>query len=98
MMPPGEIDEPLRKRLVRAGTAPDLGSLAQRLRDIILLLRRDDIAMDYALLAGQLFLWQQPGGPDTVRTEWGRSFHALRKQDTPHSPTDTAATDHKDAS
>ncbi|MGW7433299.1 type I-E CRISPR-associated protein Cse2/CasB [Streptomyces sp. NPDC054861] len=98
MMPAGEIDETLRKRLVRAGTAPDLAALAQRLRDIVLLLRRDDIAMDYALLAGQLYLWQQPGGPDTVRTEWGRSFHALRTQDTPHSPTDPATPDTKDAS
>lgn len=76
MMTPGEIDEPLRKRLVRAGTAPDLTTLAQRLRDIVLLLRREDIALDYALLAGQLYTWQRPGGADTVRREWGRSFHA----------------------
>ncbi|MEU1126069.1 type I-E CRISPR-associated protein Cse2/CasB [Streptomyces sp. NPDC005899] len=76
MMKPGEIDEPLRKRLVRAGTAPDLASLGQRLRDIVVLLRREDIPLDYALLAGQLYTWQRPGGADTVRREWGRSFHA----------------------
>lgn len=76
MMKPGEIDEPLRKRLVRAGTAPDLTALAQRLRDIVVLLRREDIPLDYALLAGQLYTWQRPGGADTVRREWGSSFHA----------------------
>ncbi|GHB18924.1 MULTISPECIES: type I-E CRISPR-associated protein Cse2/CasB [Streptomyces] len=76
MMKPGEIDEPLRKRLVRAGTAPDLTSLAQRLRDIVVLLRRADIPLDYALLAGQLYTWQRPGGADIVRREWGNSFHA----------------------
>ncbi|MER6240843.1 type I-E CRISPR-associated protein Cse2/CasB [Streptomyces clavifer] len=76
MMKPGEIDEPLRKRLVRAGTAPDLTSLAQRLRDIVVLLRRADIPLDYALLAGQLYTWQRPGGADIVRREWGSSFHA----------------------
>ncbi|MFI6063434.1 type I-E CRISPR-associated protein Cse2/CasB [Streptomyces sp. NPDC051286] len=76
MMKPGEIDEPLRKRLVRVGTAPDLTALAQRLRDIVLLLRREQFPLDYALLAGQLYHWQQPGGPDAVRREWGRSFHA----------------------
>ncbi|MFD8822763.1 type I-E CRISPR-associated protein Cse2/CasB [Streptomyces sp. NPDC059605] len=81
MMTPGEIDEPLRKRLVRAGTAPDLTSLAQRLRDIVLLLRREQFPLDYALLAGQLYHWQQPGGPDAVRGEWGRSFHAWREDD-----------------
>ncbi|MFJ6565641.1 type I-E CRISPR-associated protein Cse2/CasB [Streptomyces sp. NPDC091412] len=76
MMKPGEIDEAVRKRLVRAGTAPDLAVLAQRLRDIVVLLRREDIGLDHALLAGQLYTWQWPGGADTVRREWGRSFHA----------------------
>ncbi|MEU0133095.1 type I-E CRISPR-associated protein Cse2/CasB [Streptomyces sp. NPDC006296] len=87
MMTPGEIDEPLRKRLVRAGTAPDLTSLAQRLRDIVVLLRRADIPLDYALLAGQLYTWQRPGGADAVRREWGSSFHAWHDQDaeTPES-------------
>lgn len=81
LMSAGEIDEPLRKRLVRAGTAPDLPTLAQRLRDIIVLLRRAEVRLDYALLAGQLYQWQWPGGADTVRTEWGRSFHAWREDD-----------------
>ncbi|MFH9982524.1 type I-E CRISPR-associated protein Cse2/CasB [Streptomyces sp. NPDC017179] len=76
MMKPGEIDEPVHKRLVRAGTAPDLAVLAQRLRDIVVLLRREDIQLDHALLAGQLYTWQWSGGADTVRREWGRSFHA----------------------
>ncbi|MFJ9480298.1 type I-E CRISPR-associated protein Cse2/CasB [Streptomyces mirabilis] len=108
MMKPGEIDEPLRKRLVRVGTAPDLTTLAQRLRDIVLLLRRDQVPLDYALLAGQLYRWQQPGGPDDVRREWGRSFHAWHEQDqktdaqTPVGATamttDTSDPTHKDAS
>ncbi|WP_327374444.1 type I-E CRISPR-associated protein Cse2/CasB [Streptomyces sp. NBC_01216] len=76
MMKPGEIDDSLRKRLVRAGTAPDLTTLSQRLRDIVVLLRREGFELDYALLAGQLHVWQRPGGADTVRREWGRSFHA----------------------
>ncbi|MGJ3561267.1 type I-E CRISPR-associated protein Cse2/CasB [Streptomyces sp. INA 01156] len=66
----------MHKRLVRAGTAPDLATLAQRLRDIVVLLRREGFELDYALLAGQLYTWQRPGGADTVRREWGRSFHA----------------------
>ncbi|MEU9313449.1 type I-E CRISPR-associated protein Cse2/CasB [Streptomyces sp. NPDC048256] len=76
LMPHDGIDEPVRKRLVRAGTAPDLTALSQRLRDLIVLLRRADVPLDYGLLAGQLYTWQQPGGADTVRREWGRSFHA----------------------
>ncbi|EYT83371.1 CRISPR-associated protein [Streptomyces sp. Tu 6176] len=79
MMPADGTDEPIRKRLVRAGTAPDLVALAQRLRDIVALLRRDDVPLDYALLAGQLYLWQWPDGPGTVRRAWGRSFHEQRQ-------------------
>ncbi|MBM9624589.1 type I-E CRISPR-associated protein Cse1/CasA [Streptomyces zhihengii] len=74
MMRPGEIDEPLRKRMVRAGTAADLPALTNRLRDIIVYLRRDSVPIDYALLAGQFYTWQQPDGADAVRQEWGRSF------------------------
>jgi CRISPR system Cascade subunit CasB len=104
MMKPGEIDEPVHKRLVRAGTSPDLPVLAQRLRDIVVLLRREDIELDHAQLAGQLYLWQWPGGADTVRREWGRSFHAWQGKPTDGQPsstgtftTSTANTD-KDAS
>ncbi|MGP3749873.1 type I-E CRISPR-associated protein Cse2/CasB [Streptomyces sp. IBSNAI001] len=89
LMKPGEIDEPLLKRLVRAGTAPDLTSLAQRLRDIVVLLRRADIPLDYALLAGQLYTWQRPGGADIVRREWGSSFHAWHGK-TAEKPGDSA--------
>jgi CRISPR system Cascade subunit CasB len=97
LMPAGEIDEPVRKRFVRAGTSATLPVLATRLREIVLLLRGKDIALDYALLADQLYRWQQPGGPDRVRRSWGRSFHAYRT--TPDENTDgAAATDPKDAS
>ncbi|MGC9499269.1 type I-E CRISPR-associated protein Cse2/CasB [Streptomyces sp. WG7] len=75
VMPADGTDAPVRKRLVRAGTAPDMVTLTQRLRDIVALLRRDDVPLDYALLAGQLYLWQWPDGPAAVRRRWGRSFH-----------------------
>ena len=55
LMPPGEIDEPIRRRFVRVGTASSPESLAYRLREIISLLRRDSIPLDYALLAEQLY-------------------------------------------
>ncbi|WP_447040479.1 type I-E CRISPR-associated protein Cse2/CasB [Streptomyces sp. DSM 118878] len=90
LMPPGEIDDAVRKRLVRAGSAPDLPSLSQRLRDLIVLLRRADIPLDYGLLAGQLYAWQWPGGADQVRTEWGRSFHAWQEP-AANDPTTSAA-------
>ncbi|MGA5120904.1 type I-E CRISPR-associated protein Cse2/CasB [Streptomyces pseudogriseolus] len=97
LMPADGIDEPVRKRLVRAGTAPDLVSLTQRLRDIVTLLRREDIPLDYALLAGQLYCWQWPDGPAAVRRRWGRSFHEQRRPRPIPDENTTPDTD-KDAS
>ncbi|MGW9436110.1 type I-E CRISPR-associated protein Cse2/CasB [Streptomyces sp. NPDC055607] len=91
LMPANDIDDSLRKRLVRAGNAPDLTTLAQRLRDIVTLLRREDVPLDYALLAGQLYQWQWPGGADRVRIAWGRSFHAWQDHRDHRSEQDNPA-------
>ncbi|MCL7381288.1 type I-E CRISPR-associated protein Cse2/CasB [Streptomyces sp. 35G-GA-8] len=77
--PGPEIDEPTRKRFVRVGTAATPAVLAGRLRDLVLLLRRDTIPLDYALLADQLHTWQQPGGSTSVRRSWGRSYLAVHR-------------------
>lgn len=84
-----EIEEPLRQRLVQAGKATSVATLAFRLRGIVQLLRRDAVPLDYGLLADHLFLWQRPGGRSRVRAAWGRGF-------TTHRPTpsgDPADTD-----
>ena len=93
LMPVGEILEPIRKRFVRAGTAPTLDLLGTRLREITVLLRGAEITLDYALLADQLHRWQEPGGPDEVRRSWGRSFQAYH----PKSAAEEASADLTDA-
>ncbi|MDR3083874.1 MAG: type I-E CRISPR-associated protein Cse2/CasB [Streptomyces sp.] len=96
LMAPGEIDEPLRRRFVRAGTASDLTTLGQRLRDIVTLLRGREVRLDYALLAAQLYQWQWPGGAHAVRSAWGSSFHAWREEHETRSsgaPADAASAD-----
>lgn len=95
LMPVGEIDEPIRRRFVRVGTAPDLEALAYRLREIVSLLRRDSIPLDYAMLARHLYQAQTPEGMRRVRQSWGRSFHAYRPQNTQAKTTsaDEATTD-----
>ncbi|MGP4091860.1 type I-E CRISPR-associated protein Cse2/CasB, partial [Streptomyces sp. KR55] len=67
LMAERDAGDAVLKRFVRIGTAPDLPALARRLREIVLLLRDEDIPLDYALLARQLYQWQWPGGPETVR-------------------------------
>ncbi|WP_433379378.1 type I-E CRISPR-associated protein Cse2/CasB [Streptosporangium sp. CA-115845] len=79
---PGGIDEPIRRRFVRAGTSDTRAALADRLREIVSLLRRESIPLDYALLARQLYQAQFPEGLRQVRQSWGRSFHAYRPDTT----------------
>lgn len=95
-----EIDEPIRRRFVRIGTASTFAVLAERLRAMITLLRRESIPLDYAQLAAQLYRAQLPGGMPRVRDEWGRGFHAYRptnQTETTPSPSatgdETTATD-----
>ncbi len=94
LMPPGELDGPTLKRFVAAGAASTLPVLANRLRGLALLMRQQDVGLDYARLTEQLCRWQRPAGRDTVRRAWGRSFHT-------RTSTSTAAkndgTDTKDA-
>ncbi|MFH9689321.1 type I-E CRISPR-associated protein Cse2/CasB [Streptomyces sp. NPDC021019] len=70
-----EEDSPLRKRLVRVGTAESLDSVAVRLREIVMLLRGAREPLDYARLAGQLYRWQHRPDRAGVQREWGREFH-----------------------
>ncbi|MFF4330712.1 type I-E CRISPR-associated protein Cse2/CasB [Streptomyces sp. NPDC001591] len=79
-----DSDEPIRKRLLRAGTATTFDVLSHRLRELVVLLRKAEIPLDYGLLADHLEQWQKPGGPTQVRQAWGRGFHAYRL------PTDAA--------
>ncbi|MFA1551772.1 type I-E CRISPR-associated protein Cse2/CasB [Actinomadura chokoriensis] len=102
LMPPGEIDEPIRRRFVRVGTAGSLDVLAYRLREIISLLRRDSVPLDYSALAEQLYHAHTPDGLARVRRKWGRSFHAYRPsqnrggQPRPDRMTPDGTTDDKD--
>jgi CRISPR system Cascade subunit CasB len=90
LAPAAEIDEPTRKRFVRAGTAATPVVLAARLRDLVLLLRREAVPLDYGLLADQLCTWQRPGGPQSVRRSWGRSYLAAHRP-APGDGTEEAA-------
>lgn len=80
LMPTGDIDEPLRKKFVQAGSAVDHAIRADRLRGIVQLLRAGDVPLDYGLLADQLYEIRTPAGAARVRREWGRGFQAYRHE------------------
>ncbi|MFC5804283.1 type I-E CRISPR-associated protein Cse2/CasB [Streptomyces formicae] len=87
----------VRKRFVRLGASRTVEELSDRLRELVSLLRRDSIPLDYAVLAQQIYRWQQPAARDTVRGSWGRSYqaHQPKKFATTDSGSD-AGTDPKD--
>ncbi|MFO7272895.1 MAG: type I-E CRISPR-associated protein Cse2/CasB [Sphaerobacter thermophilus] len=93
LMPEHTIDEPIRRRFVRLGTATDLEALAYRLREIVSLLRREAIPLDYALLASQLYQAQFPDGLRQVRRQWGRSFHTYRTESSSNGEVETVKDD-----
>lgn len=85
LMPVDRIDEPIRQRFVRVGMAGSPEVLAYRLREIVSLLRRDSIPLDYALLAQSLYRAHTPDGLAQVRRQWGHGFHTHRP---PHDSGD----------
>ncbi|MEU5885011.1 type I-E CRISPR-associated protein Cse2/CasB [Spirillospora sp. NPDC047279] len=87
LMPRGDIEETIRRRFVRLGTAATADILAYRLREIVSLMRGAGVPLDYGRLAGQLYLAQTPDGMHQVRREWGRSFHTYKPDDTDQSST-----------
>ncbi|WP_016906476.1 type I-E CRISPR-associated protein Cse2/CasB [Streptomyces xiaopingdaonensis] len=80
LMPPGEIDEPLRRRFVRVAGAASANVLAYRLRELVLLLRRAGEPLDYARLADQIEQALDPHRHLRTRQEWGREFHSWRRK------------------
>ncbi|MGP4102536.1 type I-E CRISPR-associated protein Cse2/CasB [Nonomuraea sp. KM90] len=95
LMPNGSLDEPIRKRFVRLGTATTPAVLTDRLRQVVILLRNASIPLDYGILARQLYQAQDPDGLRQVRQRWGRSFHSYRPAGS-RTDADAAASSDKD--
>lgn len=89
LMPTDVINEPIRRRFVRIGTATSLSQLTHRLREVITLLRNNAEPLDYAALAEQLYRWQHPAHRGAVQREWGRNFYARPRaaKSTENAPT-----------
>ncbi|ADH66720.1 type I-E CRISPR-associated protein Cse2/CasB [Nocardiopsis dassonvillei] len=98
LMPTGDIDEPLRRRFVQAGSAVHHATRLDRLRGIVQLLRAEDVPLDYGLLADQLHDARTRPGAEHVRRAWGRGFQAYRHSEgTDAGGIDTGGTEADDA-
>ena len=65
----------VQRRFNAFATARDMPECMHHLRGLIQLLRSENIALDYAQLAGELYEFQQPEGAARVRLRWGQDFY-----------------------
>ena len=57
-------------------TADSVAGLSHYLRGLVQLLRAQDIPLDYAALARDVYLYQNPDTAGQVRLRWGQDFYA----------------------
>ncbi len=82
MLVTGDDDrERVERRFNNLATADNMQGVSHYLRELIHLLRADDIGLDYALLAKDLYVYQFPELAAGVRLHWGQDFYsALNKK------------------
>ena len=66
--------ERISRRFYPAVTASDMMELSHHLRGLVSLLRSESIPMDYARLAADLYLFQNPDEADRIKLRWGEDF------------------------
>ena len=67
--------ERVRRRLIVAASAQDIGELAYHLRALVRLLRDAGQPLDYPALAKELYLWQTPRGIERIKLQWAEDFY-----------------------
>ena len=72
-----DADSPaaVRRRFSALGPAMTYDAVVYHVRGLISLLKQRRIALDYGLLADDLYALQRPEGSDRVRALWGRDFY-----------------------
>jgi CRISPR system Cascade subunit CasB len=75
-----ENKERITRRFNQIATSADLLEMSQHLRGTVQLLRGAGICLDYARLAGDLYLYQNPNCQTDVRLRWGQDYYQVLNQ------------------
>jgi CRISPR system Cascade subunit CasB len=75
-----ENEERITRRFNQIATSADLLEMSQHLRGTVQLLRGEGIPLDYAQLAGDLYLYQNPNYQTDVRLRWGQDYYRKLNQ------------------
>ncbi|AGB27117.1 CRISPR-associated protein, Cse2 family (plasmid) [Mycobacterium sp. JS623] len=78
-------DEAIRRRFQVVATAGTSAAVVHHLRALIMLMRSENIPLDYAQLAVDLRQLRDGSRADQVRLRWGRDFHRATTGD-PENP------------
>ena len=62
------------RRFYPAATAESIEELTYHLRGLVTLFRANDIPLDFAMLAGDIYRYQFPEKRDEIRMKWCRDF------------------------
>lgn len=72
----------IRNRFNKLATASDIQELTTHLRGMVNLLRANNIKMDYASLAVDLYRYNYPEARAKVRLKWGQDFYRSAEKTT----------------
>ena len=73
--------ERVSRRFNQIALAADIETLTYYLRTFIPLLRGEDIGLDYAMLAQDIYLFQTQNNIASVRLRWGQDYYSVNKEE-----------------
>lgn len=73
--------ERVSRRFNQIALAADIETLTYYLRTFIPLLRGEDIGLDYAMLAQDIYLFQTENNIASVRLRWGQDYYSVNKEE-----------------
>lgn len=73
--------ERVSRRFNQIALAADIETLTYYLRTFIPLLRGEDIGLDYAMLAQDIYLFQTENTIASVRLRWGQDYYSVNKEE-----------------
>ena len=73
-------EERILKKLQIIITSMDVNGFSQHLRSMIKMLAQNNIKLNYALLAADIYEWQFQDSRDAVNLRWGQDFYKRSKE------------------
>lgn len=71
----------IKRRFDAVTTSQSVLEISYHLRNVVQMLRKENIALDYGLLAKDIYLFQFDNARDNVRLQWGRDFYRILRSE-----------------